>query len=249
MFYCKKMATLYVPSAFQTALTPVAELVTTGCTMATIDSTFSSPLLRVTGCTVEVEARLGKRSEHGFTSGVSLDMFNSVLHKLESFKGWAFCSSDWETVHDYLYTVDGHQVRTRKTFVPDVPVEHIVKRRLKNIDITCACTTPPTAAFNSLDIRTSLSLEQSVVLPEDFTVQPSSVTKKRQKRFQNKSWLFVVSECRRSGVDVYEVEVEYMDVAGAVGDTDKQHYIALGMLMKLVDFYPPLQAPYMLLPL
>lgn len=226
------MATLYVPAAFQTALTPVTELVSTGCTMCTVDSTFSSPQLRVGQCTVEVEARLGKHSDHGFTNGVSLEMFNSVVHKLESFKGWAFCSEDWEPVHDYTYTVDGHQVRTRKMFVPDAPVEHVVKKRLKNVDITCSLAKPPPSAFASLDIRTSLSLEQHVELPEGFTVQPSIVSKKKQKRFQNKSWLFVVSQCRRAGVDVYEVEIEYTDVRGAIGDVDKQHYIALGMLMK-----------------
>lgn len=243
------MTTLYVPSPFQTALTPVTELVTTGCTMCTVDTKFSAPNLTLGSRVVEVEARLGKHSDHGFTSGVTRDMFDTVLHKLESFKGWAFASDSWETVHDYTYTVDGHVVRTRKTFVQDVPVEHIVKKRLKNVDITCSSTKPLPQLFNTLDLRASLSLEQHVTLPEGFTVQPDVVVKKQQKRFQHKSWLFVVSQTRRAGADVFEVELEYMDVQGAIGDTDKQHYIALGMLMKLVDFYPDLQSPYMLLPL
>ena len=243
------MTTLYVPPPFQTALTPITELVTTGCTMCTVDTKFSSPGLTLGPRVVEVEARLGKHSDHGFTSGVTRDMFDTVVYKLDSFKGWAFSSPDWEPVHDYTYTVDGHVIRTRKTFVEDVAVEHIVKKRLKNIDIICSTDKPLPALFHTLDIRTSLSLEQHVVLPEGFTVQPDTVVKKQQKRFQHKSWLFVLSQTRRAGTDVFEVEVEYTDVHGAIGDTEKQHDIALGMLMKLVDFYPALPFPYMLLPL
>lgn len=243
------MATLYVPPAFQTALTPVAELVTTGCTMCTVDRSFSSPLLRLGPRTVEVEARLGRHSDHGFTSGVTPEMFASVVHKLESFTGWAFSSADWEPVHEYTYTVDGHSVRTRKTFAPDVPVEHVIKTRLKNVDISCSTAVRPPALFNTLDLRASLSLEQHVEVPEGFTVHPEVYTKKKQKRFVHKAWLFVVAQCKRAGADAYEVEVEYTDLESAVGDTDKQHYIALGMIMKLVDFYPPLQSPFMLLPL
>lgn len=243
------MATLYVPPTFQTVLTPVTELVTTGCTMCTVDSSFSSHHLKLGRRVVEVEARLGKHSDHGFSSGVTPEMFNSVLHKLESFQGWLFASTDWETVHDYTYKVDHHVVRTRKTFVPDVPLEHIVKKRLKNVDVTCSSTKPLPPLLNTLDIRTSLSLEQHVELPEGFTVQPEAVVKKQQKRFQHKNWLFVVAQTKRAGSIEYEVEIEYTDLNAAIGDTDKQHYIALGMLMKLVDFYPPLQGPFMLLPL
>lgn len=243
------MACLYVPPAFQTVLTPVTELVTTGCTMCTVDSTFSSPVLHLGARVVEVEARLGKHSDHGFTSGVTPEMFSSVVHKLGSFKGWAFMSEDWEPVHEYTYTVDGHVVRTRKTFAANTLVEHVIKKRLKNVDVTCSTTKSLPPLFNTLDIRTSLSLEQNVELPEGFTVHPEVIVKKKQKRFLHKAWLFVVSQCKRAGSDVYEVEVEYTELPGAIGDTDKQHYIALGMLMKLVDFYPPLQTSYMLLPL
>lgn len=243
------MVTLYVPPAFQTVLTPVSELVVTGCTMCTVDSAFSSPSLKLGQRVVEVEARLGRHSDHGFTSGVTPEMFASIVHKLESFKGWAFASEDWEPVHEYTYTVDGHVVRTRKTFAADTPVEHVVKKRLKNVDVTCSSTKALPTLFNTLDIRTSLSLEQNVELPEGFTVQPEVQVKKKQKRFIHKSWLFVVSQCKRAGSEVYEVEVEYTDLPGAIGNTDKQHYIALGLLMKLVDFYPPLQSPFMLLPL
>ena len=242
------MATLYVPAEFQTALTPIAELVTTGCTMCTVDSSFSSPLLRLRERVVEVEARLGKKSEHGFTSGVTPEMFASIVHKLESFKGWAFASEDWEPVHEYNYTVDGHTVRTRKTFAAGMPVEHVIKKRLKNVDVTCVASKSLPPLFHTLDIRTSLSLEQNVELPEGFTVQPETHVKKKQKRFQHKAWLFVVSQCKRAGFEVCEVEVEYTNLTEAVGNSDKQHYIALGMLMKLVDFYPPLQTTYMLLP-
>ena len=243
------MGTLYVPPAFQTVLTPVTELITTGCTMCTVDSAFSSRLMKLGRRVVEVEARLGRHGDQGFTSGITPEMFNSVVHKLESFQGWAFASADWEPVHDYTYTVDDHVVRTRKTFAPDVPVEHIVKKRLKNVDITCSSTKALPPLFNTLDIRASLSLEQHVEMVEGFTVQPETLIKKQQKRFQHKNWLFVVAQTKRNGAIEYEVEVEYTDLNAAIGDIEKQHYIALGMLMKLVDFYPPLQCPFMLLPL
>lgn len=243
------MSTLYVPTTFQTALTPIAELVTTGCTMCTIDSAFTSLVLKLKERLIEVEARLGRLSEHGFTSGVTPEMFAAIVHKLESFKGWAFASDDWEPVHEYGYTVDGHTLRTRKTFARDMQVETVVKKRLKNVDVRCSSVTALPPLFNTLDIRTSLSSEQNVELPEGFTVQPETFVKKKQKRFQHKAWLFVVSQCKRAGSEVFEVEVEYTDLVSAVGNTDKQHYIALGMLMKLVDFYPDLQSPYMLLPL
>jgi len=216
--------------------------------MCTVDSTFSSPLLRLKERVVEVEARLGRRSDHGFTSGVTPEVFASVLHKLESFTGWAFASEDWEQVHEYTYTVDGHVVRTRKTFVKNAPVEHVIKKRLKNVDVQCLTTKELPALYSTLDIRASLSLEQNVELPDGFTIQPETHHKKKQKRFKYKAWLFTVSQSKRAGLEVNEVEVEYMELSDAVGNTDKQHYIALGMLMKLVDFYPPLPGPYMLLP-
>jgi len=242
------MTTLYISPTFHAALTPMTELVTTGCTMCTIDSTFSSPQLTMGKRVVEVEARLGKYGDSGFTAGVTSPMFDSVVTKLCSFKGWAFSSADWEPVHDYFYTVDGHCVRTRKVFAPDVPVEHVVKKRLKNVDITCSVSRPMPPMFNTVDIRGSLSLEQYVDLPEGFRVQPEKVIHKFQKRFQYKNWLFVASKTDSSD-PVFHVEIEALQLEGAIGDLSKQQYIALGLLMKLVDFYPPVDSPYMLLPL
>jgi hypothetical protein len=240
------MATLYIPPVFHAVLTPMTELVTTGCTMCTIDTAFSSSSFKLKQRVVEVEARLGRQSETGFVAGVTPAMFDTVVTKLESFKAWAFCSAEWETVHDYLYSVDGHVVRTRKVFVPEVPVEHVIKKRLKNMDVCCSSNKPPPPLLNTLDIRGSLSLEQHVEFPEDFVVQPEQVFRKQQKRFQYKNWMFVLSKSL-DGSELH-VEVEALELQTAIGSVDKQQYIALGLLMKLVDFYPPLDGPYMLLP-
>lgn len=245
------MSTLYIPPKFQAVLNPVTELVTTACTMCTIDAAFTSTAFKLGPRVLEVEARLGKQGPDGFSNGITADMFYAVLNKLESFKGWVKASTEWETVHDYTYTVDDHVIRTRKVFAPDTPVEHVIKKRLKNVDVYFSGTPP--ALFSTLDIRTSLSSEQHVVLPEGFTVQPELVSRKLQKQFQYKSWLFVVSKTQRPGptasaVETFEVELEYVSVNQAIGNTSLQQYIALGLLMKLVDFYPTFDTPYMLLP-
>ena len=217
------MSTLYIPPVFQAALHPVSELVTTACTMCTIDGVFTSPAFKLGPRVIEVEARLGKQGPHGFTNGVTADMFYSVVNKLESFKGWVKASEQWETVHDYVYTVDDHVIRTRKVFNPDTPVEHVIKKRLKNVDVYFSGTPP--ALFSTLDIRTSLSSEQHVVLPEGFKVKPDTVIHKKQKTFQYKNWLFSVSKTKRAteggsaaasgasaAAEVFEIEVEYMGV-------------------------------------
>jgi hypothetical protein len=241
------MSTLFVPAVFQPVLTPMTELVTTGCTMLTIDTSFTSPHLKLGERFVEVEARLGKHGDKGFTSGVTPAMFDSIENKLQSFKGWSFASQQWECVHDYLYTVDDHVIRTRKVFLQDVLVEHVVKKRIKNVDVVCSGKPP--ALFNTVDIRGSLSVEQHVVLPEGFTVHPSLVTHKLQKRFKYKNWFFALSKTQRPDVEeVLEVEIEYTHLEEATGNTDVQQYIALGLLMKLVDFYPVFGMPYVLLP-
>jgi hypothetical protein len=240
------MSTLFVPPVFQAVLTPVTELVTTGCNMTTIDGVFTSPHLKCKERQVEVEARMGKVSNGSFTAGVTPALFDAVLTKLESFPAWAFKSAEWETVHDYVYTVDDHLVRTRKVFVEDAPVEHVVKKRLKNVDVVC--TGSPPSLFNTVDIRASLSTEQHVSLPEGFTVVPEKTRHKQQKRYQYKNWWFVVCRSTWGDEEVLEVELEYSHVAEACGSLEKQQYIALGLLMKLVDFYPTFQSPFMLLP-
>jgi hypothetical protein len=245
------MSTLFVPSVFQAVLTPVTEMVTTGCNMCTVDTIFNSPNLKCKGRQVELEARLGKFEGGRFVAGVTLAMFDSIVTKLESFSAWSFKSDDWEKVHEYLYTVDDHVVRTRKVFIQGVPVEHIVKKRLKNVDVVCSGCPP--LLFNTVDIRASLSTEQHVILPEGFTVQPEGITHKLQKRFKYKDWWFIVAKTiRQSGKEtmseVFEVELEYSEVFDACGNLDKQKYIALGLMMKLVDFYPGFSTPFMLLP-
>ena len=245
------MSTLFIPTVFQAVLTPMTELVTTGCNMCTVDTAFSSPSLKCKKREVELEARLGRIEAGSFVSDVTPAMFDSIVNKLESFQGWAYSSEEWETVHDYLYTVDDHVVRTRKVFLQDYPVEHIVKKRLKNVDVLCSGSPP--ALFNTVDIRASLSIEQHVTLPEGFTVYPDSTVHKLQKRFKYKDWWFIVSKTKRlhgtsEPKESLEVELEYNSVLEACGNPDKQQYIALGLMMKLVDFYPTFNAPYMLLP-
>ena len=242
------MSTLYIPPMFQTVLTPMTELVTTGCTMCTIDSGFTSADFKMGQRTVEVEARLGKIGAGGFTSGVTPAMFDLVVNKLDSFKGWVFSSPSWETVHDYEYQMDGHTIRTRKVFIQDEPVEHVIKKRLKNVDVVLSGNR--NSLLDTVDIRGSLSVEQHIVFPEGVTVTPSKVTHKLQKRYQYKNWLFVVSKSKRHNHDVpcLEVEVEALKLDGAIGKFDMQQYIALGLLMKLTDFYPVFDSPYMLLP-
>ena len=249
------MSTLFIPTVFQAALTPMTELVTTGCNMCTIDTAFSSLSLKCKKREVELEARLGRVEAGSFVPGVTPAMFDSIVNKLESFQGWAYSSEHWETVHDYLYTVDDHVVRTRKVFLQDYPVEHIVKKRIKNVDVTCSGSPP--ALLNTVDIRASLSTEQHVTLPEGFTVYPESTVHKLQKRFKYKDWWFIVSKTTRVNnreeetkveAETLQVELEYQGVAEACGNLDKQQYIALGLMMKLVDFYPTFHAPYMLLP-
>jgi len=244
------MTTLYVSPTFHAALTPMTELVSTGCTMCSIDTSFSSTVLQLGPRVVEVEARLGKYSNSGFTSGVTPAMFDSVITKLSSFKGWVFASAEWEPVHDYFYTVEGHTIRTRKVFSDvDGSVEHVIKKRLKNVDISCAVSRPMPHMFNTVDIRGSLSLEQHVQLPEGFCVQPERVVHKSQKRFQYKNWLFVVSKIDGRDAPEFHVEVEVLQLESVIGDLSKQQYVALGLLMKLTDFYPPVDSPFMLLPI
>ena len=247
------MATLFVPSLYQTVLTPVTELVTTGCTLLTIDSKFSTPLFQLGPRHIEVEARLGllHKDSNRFEAGVTPALFDSVCTKLATFPKWSFQSPDWETVHDYTYSIGEYTVRTRKVFTPPgvepVPVEHVIKKRVQNCDVYCLGPSPP--LFNTLDIRTSLSTEQHVVLPEDFTAVNPSVVKKQQKRFVYKHWLFVVSKTVRAGVEVLEVELEVLDLQPGVGSLEMQQYFALGLLMKLVDFYPSFNGPFMLMPI
>lgn len=240
------MSTLFIPTVFQAALTPMTELVTTGCNLCTIDTSFSSPSLKCKKKEVELEARLGRCEGGNFVAGVTPAMFDSIVNKLESFQGWAYSSEQWETVHDYLYTVDDHIVRTRKVFLPDYPVEHVVKKRIKNVDVTCSGSPP--ALLNTVDIRASLSTEQHVTLPEGFTVYAETTFHKLQKRFKYKDWWFVVSRVTKPEGDSLQVELEYQGVAEACGNLDKQQYIALGLMMKLVDFYPTFRSSYMLLP-
>lgn len=240
------MSTLFIPTVFQAALTPMTELVTTGCNMCTVDTAFTSPSLKCKKKEVELEARLGRWEGGSFVAGVTPAMFDSIVNKLESFQGWAYSSEHWETVHDYLYTVDDHVVRTRKVFLQDYPVEHVVKKRIKNVDVTCSGSPP--ALLNTVDIRASLSTEQYVTLPEGFTVFAETTIHKLQKRFKYKDWWFIVSRTTKAAVETLQVELEYQSVAEACGNLDKQQYIALGLMMKLVDFYPTFHSPYMLLP-
>ena len=244
------MTTLFVPTMYQTVLTPVTELVTTGCTLSTIDGKFSTPLFRLGERHIEVEARLGRvhKDSGRFEAGVTPALFDSVCAKLATFPKWSFESKEWETVHDYTYHLDEYTIRTRKVFstTEAVPVEHVIKKRVQNCDVYCLGPTPP--LFNTLDIRTSLSTEQHVVLPEDFVAVHPVVVKKQQKRFIYKHWMFVVSKAVRDGVQVLEVELEILDLQPGVGSLEMQQYFALGLLMKLVDFYPSFNGPFMLMP-
>lgn len=150
---------------------------------------------------VEIEGRLGRWTDEGFSSNIGNAAFCTILHLLETFPRWSHCT-DWQETQDVFYslpmpTTTGEvakvQVRTSVCSKEGQHViNHIVKKRIRCADFTlqsmdqgsCALATDTGKLINDISARLTSSLEKTLptsILP--VAVSPEVVRIKQRKRF------------------------------------------------------------------
>jgi len=155
--------------------------------------------------TLELEGRLGRFGPSRFDPNVGSSAFCAILGMLESYQGWSRVSP-WEETQDVFFSSvlpagtlppedDGRpvQVRTSVGGRGTMEVTHVVKKKLRRVDLTlqnvdvgsCALgTQAPGCAAYPLDARVAMSLEWPIS-PEALpvAVRPDLVRIKQRRRF------------------------------------------------------------------
>ena len=223
---------------------------------------------------LEVEARFGRRdgTTGAFVADVGAEAFAEMLRLAESFEGWHGPRPVWQETQDVFYRLrlPGEEqavVQARSTVAVsengEISAQHVLKKRLRNVDLRPAAAGDGQRPEGALDARVSTSIERRVpceLLPG--AVRPDRVRIKQRKRFllgslgvDRAAFAFdftvvfsgaTVSDAERSrsagARPAYEVEVEclrpaeYLESCGG-----EASYLGLSLVMKLVDYAAKLQ--------
>ena len=189
----------------------------------------------------ELEVRLGTISEDGsFVPGVELPFFRECIDACDAFDSWTSVR-DWTSTTEFLYTHEGHQMRTVRDDKGEV--SHFSKQAVTRCDLSLrhAVQGAPTAA------RVGLSIEATKGQGElPVSVLPTFVREKSRKSYVSGAfrWDFtrVYQGSNRAEIDaaiaedraIYEVEVELQDYTG-YSSLHTDEYVAESMLMKTID--------------
>lgn len=174
------------------------------------------------GPTGEVEVKLGKLDDDGFTSGVTQDWYNAQLLKLEGYEHWDGVE-DWTDTADYYFP---ESVRATQDAEGNTRFER--KTLVEQCDVA--------VARRPLDLRFSWK-DETPIKPE--VGHPEWVRIKKRKRFifHGFSHDFSYVWSGRSDAEAkaappnYEIEIECLNLQHEFGP----EYLALSMLMKAHD--------------
>jgi hypothetical protein len=134
-------------------------------------------------------------------------MSDKILESMSS-SPYVICDNEWREEHDFFFTYNGQNMRTRVEFDANemtMPTTTIIKTCIKNIDLKRTCKYQ---CEHAMDMRISLKKEQVV---ENYPLSTSTdyVRIKQKKRIllKNSPWAFDFS-ITWSGKTKHEADIK-----------------------------------------